>query len=71
VPEAARMRLISAREGCWGKTTRSKSFLDPATDPGADKRGLLGPARSSSFERTPEEPAPCPPPGMTPEKALA
>jgi hypothetical protein len=26
VPEAARRRLISAREGCWGKTTRSKSF---------------------------------------------
>src|ERR1700732_4032908 len=26
VPLAASMRLISAREGCWGKTTRSKSF---------------------------------------------
>ncbi len=26
VPAAARRRLISAREGCWGKTTRSKSF---------------------------------------------
>jgi hypothetical protein len=26
VPEPKRMRLISAREGCWGKTTRSKSF---------------------------------------------
>ena len=38
---AARMRLISAREGCWGKTTRSKSFWNPARDPGADKRGLL------------------------------
>ena len=25
-PEPARRRLISAREGCWGKTTRSKSF---------------------------------------------
>jgi hypothetical protein len=25
-PQAARRRLISAREGCWGKTTRSKSF---------------------------------------------
>ena len=39
-----------------GKDDAFKVVLDPARDPGADKRGLLGPARSSTHVRTPEEP---------------
>ena len=60
-PGAARRRLISAREGCWGKTTRSKSFsiqlvipVRTSPDPCFDS---CGPARSSPKEKTPEEPA--------------
>ena len=55
-----------------GKDDAFKVVLDPARDPGADKRGLLrvrpGPLL---MERTPEEPAPCCPSGIPPAKALA
>src|ERR1700691_121772 len=71
VSAAARMRLISAREGCWGKTTRSKSFriqLNITVRTSADS---FGPATFSANERTPEEPAPHRPCGIASEKALA
>ncbi len=44
---AARMRLISAKGGCWGKTTRSKSFWIQFVIPVRTSADSCGPARSS------------------------
>src|ERR1035441_4156373 len=71
VPEAASMRLISAREGCWGKTTRSKSFSIQLVIPVRTSADSIGPARFPSSKGTPEEPAPSRPSGIAPAKALA
>ena len=42
VPEAARMTLDFCKGRMLGKDDAFKVVLDPATDPGADKRGLCG-----------------------------
>ncbi len=55
VPEAARRRLISAREGCWGKTTRSKSFWIQLLIPVRTSADSCGPARSSPIVVTGED----------------
>ena len=64
--------LDLCKGGMLGKNDSLEVVLNPAHDPGADKRGLLiGPARSSPAEKTPEEPSPNPPSGISPRKALA
>ncbi len=55
-----------------GKHDSFKVVLDPATDPGADKRGLLWSGQVLSIMGgTPEEPVPARPRGIPPSKALA
>jgi hypothetical protein len=67
-PKPKRMRLISAREGCWGKTTRSKSFWIQLLIPVRTSADSCGPARSLPYGRHRRSLFPPDPAGFLPQR---
>jgi len=63
--------LDFCKGGMLGKDDAFKVVLDPATDPGADKRGLYGSGQVLFVREDTGGACSQPTPGTAPEKALA